>query len=91
MTINEESAETAAKASKPVKTPKDVQTEEIQVADKQEKKYYANSSSNSKAIADIEAKVDLIFEANKEQGLRKLVSITKLYEADAFRGVSGKH
>jgi hypothetical protein len=39
---------------------------------------------------DMEAKVDAFFEMNKESGIRKLVSATKLMEAGAHLGLPPK-
>lgn len=51
----------------------------------------ANSPKDFQAVKEnIEKKIDAFFEANKEMGLRKLVSASKLMEAGAHIGMSPK-
>jgi small subunit ribosomal protein S2 len=56
-----------------------------------ERKTHANSSKDFQSVRDaIEKKIDDFFEANKESGLRKLVSASKLMEAGVHIGMSAK-
>jgi small subunit ribosomal protein S2 len=56
-----------------------------------DKKSFANSPKDFQAIRDaIEKKINDFFEANKESGLRKLVSASKLMEAGAHIGMPAK-
>jgi hypothetical protein len=56
-----------------------------------DKKSYANSPKDFQAVRDaIEKKINDFFEANKESGLRKLVSASKLMEAGAHIGMPAK-
>jgi hypothetical protein len=52
----------------------------------------ANSSKDFQSARDaIEKKINDFFEANKESGLRKLVSASKLMEAGVHIGMSAKY
>ena len=54
----------------------------------------ANSSTKHSPIdikKNIEAKIDMFFEANKEFGIRKLISATKLMEVGANIGSQPKY
>jgi small subunit ribosomal protein S2 len=56
-----------------------------------DKKSHANSSKDFQSVREaIEKKINDFFEANKESGLRKLVSASKLMEAGVHIGMPAK-
>ncbi len=88
--IKEESAvNTAEKAKSEVKKTNRKPSNKKVASDK--KKNDANSSKDFQTInKTIEAKIDAFFETNKDAGIKKLVSASKLMESGCHIGMSAK-
>ncbi len=79
---------TTEKAKSEVKKPRKPSTKKVA---SEKKSLDANSSKDFQAVnKNIEAKIDAFFEANKDSGIKKLVSASKLMESGCHIGMSAK-